>query len=727
MSIQRRGHIRASEQVPMSRHRSWLYSFMNSVETNRYQESHRNVLELGSTSTLEDLARASVLRDLTTRDAKAMVTDILKDYFDKDKGHASISSSECSLQDNLCESLNMDPRLKLWYDTLQDRAIVQAKIQRKLGRRPDEMLINLPTTVGARDKGTVNRILDLANRMNPTALAQRKPVETPAQPDAQQCLPPLQETLPRAEKLGKVRPEISALTRSTKEEIMGKTIRPKKNPAQWHKSKVLDERIERQSEDIKRIIDHFPELEDLEVVGSCMQEVIFRNEARGSDEGDIEKISMSSMYSVSSTSQSPVSEEQKEPTDLQPTSELVHPMKGAAVKINGVLYYNSARRCPTPEVASLSFECHPYQNKVMDFLRIENVGRLVITCQWNMQDPGKRISQAFAPVLSLDAFLIGEMAFTVFPGEVHVCRVLYRPRECHLIRLRYELRIFPNVLGTLRSCFVVRLIGRCVPSPVYTGKIIRQKEKVLSKSKKKMTDTLTQEQASLVPLLQPHEVVCPYQRVFDEREVFNAENPGYRCERFDDLETLKALHQKLKKPREPAWDLRLETIREVILRQDQPSERELYFGQLIMVEEAIKGGGAGPAGDGDMVSPARFGRNTERDRSRYIYVRGCIGNGIQEWEEMMASMELSALKLDITRFQAKRLEAEENGEDEEEDDPPELKPWMQKLRREDPALYLLKKLRSRKAYRDSLYIQTYSHLCDLAETVVSVIESTQYV
>lgn len=240
MSILRRGHIRASEQVPMSRHRSWLYAFTNTVEASRFQESQRNMLDVGSTSTAEELDQlaTTVLRDMTTRDAKGIVTDIIKEFFEKDNGHVSMSSSACSLQDNLCESLSMDPRLKLWYDTLQDRAVVQAKIQRKVGRRPDEMLINLPATVGARDKGTVNRILDLANRMNPTALVQKKPVEIPAQPDAQQCLPPLQETLPRAEQLGKVRPEISALTRSTKEEIMGKPLHPGNNPVQWHKSKV---------------------------------------------------------------------------------------------------------------------------------------------------------------------------------------------------------------------------------------------------------------------------------------------------------------------------------------------------------------------------------------------------------------------------------------------------------------------------------------------------------
>ncbi|XP_017093566.2 uncharacterized protein [Drosophila bipectinata] len=725
MSSLRRDHIRASEHLPMSRHRSWLYSFMNSVMPNRFIESHRNEMDMGSTSTVEDFARTNALKEVTARDTKAIVTDIVKEIFDHNAGHASVSSSQCSLQNHLMDSLDMDPRLKLWYDTLQDRALVQAKIQRQLGRRPDEMLINLPTTVGARDKGTVTRILDLADRMNPTALVQRKPVVTPEQPDAQQCLPPLQETLPRAERTGKVRPEISALTRATKQEIMGKPLQPKKNRTQWLQSKVLDERIERKSEDIKRVIDHFPETEDLEVVGSCMQEVLLRHESRGNDdEPDIERLSASSMYSVSSSSQLPVPEERRVQLDLQPTE--IFPVKGAAVKINDVLYYNSGRRCPQPEVASLTFECHPYQNMVKDLLRIENVGRLVVTCHWNMQDTGKRVSQAFAPVYALDAFLMGDTAFTIFPGEVHVCRVMYRPRECHMLRLRYELRIFPNVLGTLRSCFVVRLCGKCVPSPVYTGKMKSIKEKVIAKSKKKMTDTLAQEHASLVPLIQPHEVVCPYERVFDEREVFNAQNPGYRCERFDDLETLKALYQKLKKPREPAWDLRLETIRQVILRLPQPSERELHFEELIEVEEAIKGGGIGSAGDGDMLSPARFGRSTERDRSRFIYVRGCIGNGIQEWEEMMAAMEVSALKLEVTQFQAKLLEAEANeGEDGEE--PAEPKPWMQRLRQEDPVRYLLKRLRSRKAYRDSLYMQTYSHLCDLAENVVSVIESTQYV
>jgi len=150
------------------------------------------------------------------------------------------------------------------------------------------------------------------------------------------------------------------------------------------------------------------------------------------------------------------------------------------------------------------------------------------------------------------------------------------------------------------------------------------------------------------------------------------------------------------------------------------NERQLHFAKLVEVQEQLKQGG----GKGSLT---HFSRNDQRTRSTFIYVRGCIGNGIQEWEEMMASLELSGLRLEINRFQVKQLEDEESALEEEGYEESEPKPWMRQLRKENPYLYLLKKLRSRKTYRDSLYMQTYSHLCDMAEDVVSVIESTQNV
>lgn len=608
---------------------------------------------------------------------------------------------------------------------MQDRAAVQAKIARRLGRRPHEMLINLPPTVARRDRGTVERLMDLAGRMNPTALARKQPAVLPAHPACVErqvlCLPELQETLPLAERCGEAQMEVSGLTQATKREIMGRTLHPTEKPAQWLQSKVLGDRIEQQGDDIKRVLQFYPEVDSLEVVGASMQEVLNRGSSTRSV-NQIERISAMSIHAVSDTTDDEKEDQlaegsreaQKVPDpNTEPGAEVAIPR--AAVKLNGVLFFNTGRRCRVPEVANVLFECHPYQNVVHEVLRVENVGRKVITCQWVM--PESRKCAGKCQSLQQENFVMSRSLFCVFPGEEHVSRALFRPRGCVLVKQHLELRIFPNVVGSTRGHIVARLMGRCVPAPEYTGKLRRQQNSVTEKSKQLFAEDLAQHQASLVPLLQPHEVVCPYERVFDEREVFDAENPGYHCERFDDLEALKGLYRGLKKPREPAWDLRLQSVLAVILRLPKASQRRHYFARLVEIQESMKRGG-------DHAVPVRFSRTEERDRSRFIYVRGCIGNGIQEWEDMMASLELNALKSEVTRFEARQRDLEA---DEGEDGDSERKPWMRQLRQDNPSLYLLKKLRSRKAYRDSLYMQTYSHLCDLVEDVVSIIESTQYV
>jgi len=90
----------------------------------------------------------------------------------------------------------------------------------------------------------VERLLDLAGRMNPTTLAQKKPAVLPAHVDCQ-CreLPELQETLPQAEKSGQAEVEVSGLTRATKQEILGTTHLPPEKPSQWIRSRVLEESI----------------------------------------------------------------------------------------------------------------------------------------------------------------------------------------------------------------------------------------------------------------------------------------------------------------------------------------------------------------------------------------------------------------------------------------------------------------------------------------------------
>ncbi|KAH8348824.1 hypothetical protein KR084_011641, partial [Drosophila pseudotakahashii] len=695
-----------------SRHRSWLQSFKNTANSYREPESQKNVVDLKSDSTGLDFRKRKSLKEVTELEGEKIVDDIIQDIFNKKLGTTTLSSSECSLDEDMRESMSMDPRLKLWYDTLQNRATVQAKIQRKLGRRPHEMLINVGGTGAPGDRGTVERLLDLAGRMNPTTLAQKKAGVLPVLIN-KQCLEvaELQETLPRAEQLGWVDMEVSGLTRATKQEILGMTHPAPEKPSRWLKSRLLEEHIEHKSGDIKRVLPFFPDLDKLEVVGGTVQESLIRSETT-----QIERVSCNSIFSVSSSSQIPAEDVEKEeqPQGTEPARQSW--IARAAVKINGVVFFNAGRRSVVPDIANVFFECHPFQNVVKEVARVENVGVQVLTCQWAMPDC-KRAGKCAAPCQN---FLLSQTTFTVFPGEEVVCHALFRPRGCYLFKQRFELRIFPNVIGSVRGIFVARLTGRCVPAPEYTSKLRRLQNSVTDKSKKRMADNLTGTQASIVPLLKPHEVVCPYDRILDEREVFNAENPGYKCERFDDLETLKALHLALKKPREPTWDLRLETLREVILRLPDSNQRKLHYAKLVEVQEELKQGG----GKGSLT---HFSRNEQRTRSTFIYVRGCIGNGIQEWEEMMASLELSGLRLEVNRYQVKQQEEVESADqvDNEGKGYKETKPWLLHLRKENPYLYLLQKLRSRKSYRDSLYMQTYSHLCDMAENVVSVIESTR--
>ncbi|XP_039478942.1 uncharacterized protein LOC120443746 [Drosophila santomea] len=695
---------------PGSRHRSWLQSFIREEP-----DSQKNEMEIKSDSTTLKFRKHNQLKAVSERDGKQVVEEIIQDMFDKKRGTITLSESDSSLQEDMRESLSMDPRLKLWYSTLQNRAAVQAKIQRKLGRRPDEMLINVGSTVAPRDRGNVERLLDLAGRINPTSLFQKKPATLRALFTSQcQLLPELQETLPRAEQSGRAELEITGLTRATKQEILGRAYQRPEMPTPWQKSRVLENRIENKSSDIRRVISFFPNLDRLEVVGGSVQQEFTNGEL-----SRLERVSCDSIFTVSGTSQLMADEEEKgeehHKADPDPAKNQESVVSRAAVIINGTLYVNSGKRILLPEIANVFFECHPFQNVVKEVARVENVGGQVLTCQWATVDC-KRAPKSPA---QCQIFLMSQASFTVFPGEVHVCRALYRPRGCYLLKQRYELRIFPNVIGSVRGIFLVRLTGRCIPAPEYTAKLRRHQQLLTDKSKKKMANDLNKYQASIVPLLHPPEVMCPYERVLDEREVFNVENPGYRCVRFDDLETLKSLYETLKKPREPPWDLRLETVRRVILRFPDSNKRKLYFAKLVKVQEELK-----LCRGSDF--PTHFSQHNERIRSKFIYVKGCIGNGIQEWEEMMASMELSAFRLEISHFR----QQEENGKTPLDGADyggkgSEEKPWMQQLRKENPYQYLLKKLRSRKAYRDSLYVQTYSHLCDMAENVVSVIESTK--
>jgi len=144
-----------------------MQSFLKTARSHKEPESQKNVMDIKSDSTALEFRQRRSLKDVNDQEGKKILDDIIQDIFDKKAGTITLSESECSLDEDMRESMSMDPRLKLWYDTLQNRATVQAKIQRKLGRRPHEMLINVGSTGAPGDRGTVERLLDLAGRMIP--------------------------------------------------------------------------------------------------------------------------------------------------------------------------------------------------------------------------------------------------------------------------------------------------------------------------------------------------------------------------------------------------------------------------------------------------------------------------------------------------------------------------------------------------------------------------------
>lgn len=223
-------------------------------------------------------------------------------------------------------------------------------------------------------------------------------------------------------------------------------------------------------------------------------------------------------------------------------------------------------------------------------------------------------------------------------------------------------------------------------------------------------------QASLAPIIENPPLLCPYQRALDERELFNTQNPSYRCERYADLEALKDLHALAKKPRDRSWDLSIEDLRHSIGRQPARFMREKLHNRLVELLQPMKCTRS--------EALIRMEHNPERVRACFIYVRGTISSAIDEWEKMALGIDDQFFKLELLRYAA---EKRAQREDSREQTPKK----RQRDHAEEPGDLVTvdavsKKVRTNKYLKDSLYVHTYNLLCDAAEDIVSVIESTSH-
>lgn len=642
-------------------------------------------------------------KDVTRQDGNRLVLDIVKSIFDEKSGVNIASSSRCSIPAGFEGSEDMDKRLKRWHDTLRDRARLQTRICDRIGRQPEQMLFNLPGSLEQRNKHNLIRVMDYAERMNPTQRKLKQYGVLRAKCDAKTCvcLTAVRQTVPAPERSDVVELEISGLCNTTEKEIFG----PKKRPTaktDWINSERLEKRIAKKAKDIGRVLNFCPDVPELEVIGSNFISVPEHIE-------DINLIQVNSLYSISSiTGESSTSTEQLPPVE---SLELEPKVFNVGLKINDNVYVmDTGDRMYSSVSYEFSFECSPFERQFKQVLRLENIGRRIFFCEWLIYEmPGHMCGHCF---------FFQHNKFKMFPGEVHMINVMFQPRAVFLSRQRWTLRMFPQLFCNRRNSLTLILVGKSVAPPEYLRKLDKQLNQVIEKSQKVEAQDLTHLHAELVPLIEPNERLCPYERAFDEREQFNVLNCGYHCERFDDIEALRRLYNGIKMPRDPPWDLRLDTIKRLIMRQSEIEKREIYFQDLLDIQETL-------CCSNDQ-SLRLYDHISERERSCFIYVRGCIGSGIEEWEDLMMSVEESCFKTELTSFY-KSTWKDSVEEKKADEDATTTRPWLLKLKREQPRHYVHRMMLGKKYFIDALYMQTYTQLCNIAENVVSVIESTQYI
>ncbi|KAH8371159.1 hypothetical protein KR093_006338, partial [Drosophila rubida] len=632
------------------------------------------------------------MKGVTVRDGKVIINDIVDDMFHAKQGLATISSSSESLYNSFEASEDMDHRLKCWQDMIRDRLKIQSKIWKKTGKKPNEMLFNLPATVEQRDKGTIQRIMDYAARMNPVALSSKVPSMLPPSLNEHTCMlmPSVVETLPSAEKAGKVEIEVTGLPASIKKELLWPnrmfSQRDDNEKNKWINSKVLESELMEKEADIKRVLKYYPNINKLEVVGVNGVRKDVTESINVVDSEDLRTVSDSTSSVVSAEEEQIVSQPTSAPEEIQ-----------VGLKINGLIYSTPAKLYIPTDDLIFHFECEPYQVQMKEVLRLENVGKRVMICDWT-----ESVKRGIAFKDRDKCFLFDDRLVVLFPGEVYVAKAVFCPNIISLVQQRWDLKIFPNVFCVRRQIFTIQLHGKCVPSAEYEKKLNYHHRLVIDKSNKQALRRLPLQQASLAPIIESPKLLCPYERALDEREIFNAQNVGYHCERYDDLEDLRSLYNSIKMPRAPAWDLRLQTIRETIFHLPVAELRANNLKKLINIQKYMKS--CGERLDGE------FEQHYERDRTRLIYVRGCISNGIEEWEELMASIESACIKSEYANFISEEVKSS-----------PDLQFSYDKIHDN-----MLMQLRTKKYYRDSLYIQTYTKMCDITENIVSIIESTEF-
>ncbi|XP_016958101.1 uncharacterized protein LOC108030040 [Drosophila biarmipes] len=634
----------------------------------------------------------------------------------------SVRCRDRTLRSDLNQDLDMDPRLRNWNRVLEQRRRLQERIARQTGKRTEDVLFNRSTTIDEASKRMILRVLDTADRSRPLVRLKEKDTLTSLKPrqDPELCreIKELYAVKPQLQQV-----EFVGLPQVTQQELAATQVPPEEAESQWQRSQVLSQRLEEKKEFIQKVLEFAPDLHELQVRPAVVEPP---NKAP-----PIIRVGESFIRYVSGDS-TPVEEEEDElgpvsyeaeecETDGEPeagkiikdvmeglveTQDLDEPQDVNGLMINGLLIDYRNPIGATGKCINMLLQCEPYQRCVKMLLDIQNLSsKLVHVCWLNKT----RLRSDRLPMNSELVFDRSE--FILEPKGRRLIRVMFQPQVVGLFTQRWYACIQKSPFcGTRRLEVVVQ--GQCTMPAPFQRRLENHRKVPVDKQQKLQAHSILNMQASLAPIIENPRPLCPFQRALDEREVFNAQNFSYRCERYEDLEALKEIYALAKKPRDRPWDLSIETLRRFIGKQESRFLRESLHNRLVSLLQPMK--------CNRCSSFPLLDHNPQRDRSRFIYVRGTISSFVDEWEAMALGLDEQFFKLELLRYLGQPSLQEIGGMSQKsrQQAPNEPKDEMEIVE------VISKRVRSSKYLKDSLYMQTYSLLCDTAEDIVSVIEST---
>lgn len=204
---------------------------------------------------------SSVTQDLGKDVVQRVIDEVLFDQGGEYQG----SSTECS--SNKPESTpstgsprDIGKRINYWQNYLKEHARISEKLAAATGKQPCELLLN--KTEEYRKIQQCKRLMDVAERLSPTRLISREPVKLKEVP----CGPDIYSKLPLTEQQAKPNITLSEMPKVALQEQGIDECEPTRKS--WLRSEYLGDQLVATKDNLGRVIDHYPDMENLQIVGT---------------------------------------------------------------------------------------------------------------------------------------------------------------------------------------------------------------------------------------------------------------------------------------------------------------------------------------------------------------------------------------------------------------------------------------------------------------------------